>query len=516
MNIKNYIIPLTLGLITTWAIQYFVINRYFGTQEGGEIKSGQTFVAPQSAMEAQPLNREIDFIDEAGPEDDGSLQTLIETEHASYLFSSKGACLKQLTFKRMMNGKLVALRTIDSSDTATRENCCFLLALDKKTPYLYTLIDQKKLASATQLTYQAETDEVTVKKIFTIHHSKFQIDVALEVTPKQNPVQIRLFYNAPSMPEVKDDIISAVYNSQKGSIQKEAGKKLDLNKGWFAPTFFGSDNRYFVHAMVADQNKFAQRAYYSLVGNSDLFSILESAWINKPTEWALSFYFGPKEDAAMNVVDSRLEQTLDYSGLLAPLSRLLLMILKYLYSFLHNYGWAIVVMTLLINLVLLPFNIKSAQSMKKYAEFQKKLSYVQQRYKDDPDTLAKERTQLISKHGMPGAGGCLTKLLQLPIFFALSRVLSSSIELYKAPFIFWIHDLSARDPYYVLPILITLSMIFMSTTNDPKQRFTMIAVALIFGAASVNFSAGLCLYIFIGVVLTGIQTSWPQKLSWRV
>ena len=228
----------------------------------------------------------------------------------------------------------------------------------------------------------------------------------------------------------------------------------------------------------------------------------------------MSFYFGPKEDEAMNGVDPRLTQTLDHSGILAPLSRLLLLILKYLYSFLHNYGWAIIVMTFLINLILLPLNLKSAQSMKKYADFQKKLTYLQQRYKDDPDTLARERTELISKNGMPGVGGCLTKLMQLPIFFALSRVLSSSIELYKAPFILWIHDLSAPDPLYILPMLIMVSMILQPVSNDPKQRFTMIAVALVFGALATKFSAGLCLYIFVGVLLNGLQMLFQQKMKW--
>ena len=269
-----------------------------------------------------------------------------------------------------------------------------------------------------------------------------------------------------------------------------------------------------MHALVADQNSFAQRAYYTMEGQQGLVSILESAPIEKETEWNLSFYFGPKEEETMLPVDPRLEQTLEYSGLLAPLSRLLLLILKYLYSFLHNYGWAIVVMTLLINLILLPLNLKGTRSMKKAGEIQKKLAYLQQRYKDDPDTLNREKSELIAKHGIPGLGGCLPKLLQFPIFFALSRVLSSSIELYKAPFILWIHDLSAPDPLYILPILIAVSMLFQSASIEPKQRFTMMAMALIFGAVSAKFSAGLCVYILVGIVLMNIQTYIQQKFNW--
>ncbi len=513
MELKNFLLPLSLALLTTWAIQYFIINRYVGGNEnGGEVRSGQTFVAPQNQIEAQPLNKEVNFVPQELADTAPAIETSIDTPEARYLFSNKGACLQGLTFNRMMNGQRVALPTLEASQELAHENRCFLVALDQNTPYRYTLVEQKPLETATQLVYRSQTGQI--EKIFTVYHTKFQIDLTVRVTPKNAQEHVRIFYGAPSMPTIKDDVISAVYNSATGSIKKEPRGKLDLNKGWFLPTLFGSDNRYFVHALVADQQRFAQRAYYSLTGKTGLISILETGTVTQPMEWTLSFYFGPKEDEAMNQVDPRLEQTLDYSGWLAPLSRLLLMILKYLYSFLHNYGWAIVVMTILINLILLPLNIKGAQGMKKYSDFQKKLAYVQQRYKDDPDVLARERAELLSKNGIPGIGGCLPKLLQLPIFFALSRVLSSSIELYKAPFILWIHDLSAADPYYILPLLIMLSMMFLSPTPDPKQRFMMIAIALVFGVVSAKFSAGLCLYIFVGIVLTGVQTLIQQKMNW--
>lgn len=512
MNIKSLLLPLSLAFLTTWAIQYFIVNRYVGT-DAGAVQSGRMFVAPQSQIESQPLNREVNFIDSDG-QDHEFTRTRVDADHASYTFSTKGASLEQLTFKRIMNGQMVGLKTIEAPQATGAESLNFLVALDKNTPLIYKLVEQKTLESGTQLVYRAESDQAIIEKVFTIDQSKFKIDLALTVTPKNSPVQARILYGAPHMSNVKDDVISAIYNNEKGSIQKEARGKLDMNKGWFMPNFFGSENRYFVHALVNDSHGFAQRAYYSLIGQTGLISILESGVISKPTQWNLSFYLGPKEDDAMNLVDPRLTQTLEHSGWLAPLSRLLLMILKYLYSFLHNYGWAIVVMTALINLILLPFNVKSAQSMKKYAEMQKKLNYIQQRYKDDPDTLARERAELMSKHGMAGIGGCLPKLIQLPIFFALSRVLSSSIELYQAPFILWIKDLSAPDPLYILPLLIVIAMLFQSSAVEPKQRFMMIAVALVFGAVTVNFSAGLCLYILVGILLMNIQTFIQQKLGW--
>lgn len=512
MNLNKLLLPFSLALLTMWAVQYFIVNRYVST-ESGAVQSGRMFTAPQNALETLPLNREVDFLDADLVDTRPGDLTTIDTDNALYQFSSRGASLEQLTFKRMSNNRLLELTTIDAPHDFTREARCFLLALNKKTPYSYSLVDKKQVAQGTQVTYRAETPEATIEKIFTIYQSKFQIDLSINITPKRDSVQARLLYGAPYMPEVKDDVISAVYNTEKGSIQKESRTKLDLAQGWYMPTFFGSESRYFVHALVADPQGFAQRAYYSVAGQTGLVSFLESAPITQPTQWNLSFFFGPKEDDVMNAVDPRLTQTLEHSGWLAPLSRVLLMFLKYLYSFVHNYGWAIILMTILINLVLLPLNLKSAQSMKKFADAQKKLNYIKQRYKDDPDTLAREQAEFIAKNGMPGAAGCLPKLLQLPIFFALSRVLSSSIELYKAPFA-WIGDLSAPDPYFILPILIMIAMLVQSTASDPKQRFMMIAVALVFGAFAAKFSAGLCLYILVGVVLMNIQTAAQQRLGW--
>ena len=513
MNFKNFLISITLASLTLFALEYFIIRPYLTPGNGAqEVKSGQSFVAPQSPLEAQPLNKEVNFsADEAG-DSSPAVQTRIETESATYIFSNKGACLEQLVFKRHMNGELITLKTIETPQDLSRENNCFLVGLDTNTPYNFTLVDHDQGDAVSHVTYRGQTDHAIIDKMFTINHAQFKIDLVITITPKKEPVQARIFFSSPSL-GLKGDVVSDLYNNQKGSVVKKARAKVDPNTGWFAPTLFGSDDRYFIHAMVTDPQHFAQRAYYSLVGQTRLISILESAPITVPTTWTVSFYCGPKEESVMTAVDPRLEQTLDYSGILAPISRALLWILNYLYRFLHNYGWAIVILTMVINLILLPLNLFGSKSFKKYADFQKKLAYLQQRYKNDPDTLARERAELINKNGMPGAAGCLPKLLQLPIFFALSRVLSSAIQLYKAPFL-WISDLSATDPYYILPVLIGSSMLFLAPTNDPKQRFTMIAMALFFGAFSANLSAGLSLYIFVGVLLGVIQNFFQQKMGW--
>jgi YidC/Oxa1 family membrane protein insertase len=246
-------------------------------------------------------------------------------------------------------------------------------------------------------------------------------------------------------------------------------------------------------------------------GQNGVSAILEGPTVVAETEWLMSFYLGPKEIEAMASVDVRLEQTLDYAGIFSFISKGMLKFLIFLFRYIHNYGLAIILLTLIVKLLLLPFSLKGEKGMKEGKEMQKKMSYVQQKYKDDPERLAQEKAELIRKHGMPGLTGCLPLLLQFPIFIALNRVLSGSIELYKAPLGLWISDLSIPDPYYVLPFIIFLTMLLQTATAQPSQRLMMVAMGLLFGVISASFSAGLALYLCVNTIFTIAQTILYKK-----
>jgi YidC/Oxa1 family membrane protein insertase len=302
-------------------------------------------------------------------------------------------------------------------------------------------------------------------------------------------------------------VISSIVIDQNDVFAKKQLNQLDVHRGWFKPRMFGADDRYFIHAMIDDHHHFAQRAYYKLEERNHLFSVVEGPTVTEKTSWTLSFYFGPKELSALGAVDTRLEKTLDYSGVLSFLAKLLLYILNWLYTFVHNYGVAIILLTLLIQICLLPVSLRNSEEKfkKQNAEYQRELAFIEQRFAGNPEKLLAERTALIRKKGLPGFGCLLPILLQMPIFFALSRVLSSSFELYQAPFL-WISDLSARDPYFILPVLVIIFMLLNDTSGNPQQRMTKIAVAFAFGAATATFAAGLTLYILIGRILGFVQT----------
>lgn len=516
MNFKEMIVPFVLAFTAAWAIQHFVLNRFLPSGQAATEKVA-TFVAPQTELACKPLNTEVDFIDTT--KSPTINRTLVETVWGQAVFSTEGASLERLTFKRIIDGSELMLSTVEPLATTQKEERCFLVAFEEKTPFYYDLIDRRENDTQIQLEYQAVTSNATVHKTFIIYKDVYKIDLKLAVETKGDHALVpRIFYAAPRMVEgagvqssTSDskprtqvtDIPSSIVITNAGVFEKTA--KIGLNQGWYEPTMFGGDSAYFIHAMITDPQHFVQRAYYRQGGGTDLISIIEGPSVKNSAEFTVSFYFGPKEFDAVGAVDPRLEQAFDYSGILAPVSRLLLKILKWLFSYLGNYGYAIIALTVLMKLLLFPFTYKSEQSMKQRVDMKKKLDYIQHKYKHDPERLALERAELLKKHGMPGLGGCLPLLLQIPIFIALSTILRSSIELHKAPML-WIPDLSASDPYYLLPLGVALSMLLqVSSSTDTQQRVTGIAMALVFGAIATSFSAGLALYIFVSTLLGILQ-----------
>jgi YidC/Oxa1 family membrane protein insertase len=223
-------------------------------------------------------------------------------------------------------------------------------------------------------------------------------------------------------------------------------------------------------------------------------------------------FFGPKDTG---VVDKYgLENTLQF-GYFGFIARMFLIVLKWLNTYTHNWGWAIVVLTIFIKIVLYPLQHKSTVSMKKMQKLQPKVEAIKSRYKkakSDPDQRQKmnvEVMKLYQSEGVNPMGGCIPMLLQLPIFWGFYGLLSKAIELRGAPFMLWIHDLSAKDPYYITPILMTITMFIQQsvtpTTVDPAQKRMFMIMPLIMGWIFKELPSGLVLYWLVQNVLTIVQ-----------
>lgn len=213
-------------------------------------------------------------------------------------------------------------------------------------------------------------------------------------------------------------------------------------------------------------------------------------------------YIGPKDVDSLRAADPELARVIDY-GMFAVIAEPLLWLLRLFHRWFGNWGFAIIGLTLVVRTLVLPFNVYSFKSMKVMQKLQPQIQSVRARYKDDPKRMNEEVMKLMRENKANPIGGCLPMLLQLPVFFALYQVLAMSIELYQQPFIFWIHDLSVRDPYFVLPVLMGISMFVqqkITPVADPQQAKILMWMPVLFSFLMLSLPSGLTLYIFVSTI----------------
>ena len=237
-------------------------------------------------------------------------------------------------------------------------------------------------------------------------------------------------------------------------------------------------------------------------------------------EYVLNYalFFGPKEGKRIEHLQEGLIELLDF-GFFSSIGKLLLKSMQFFYGIFGNWGVAIIFLTFLIRLIVLPFNIISYKSMRKMAQVGPILQELKKKHKDDQQKMNSEVLKIYKEHNVNPMMGCLPMLLQMPIFFALYGVLRQSIELYKAPFFFWVQDLSISDPYYVFPFLLFVTMILQqkfspsSHTMEPLQRRMMYVMLGFFSLMMLPFSSGLTLSFFISGLWAVVQQGLFYKFD---
>jgi len=278
--------------------------------------------------------------------------------------------------------------------------------------------------------------------------------------------------------------------------------------------FAGIDDQYFLFAVLPGSQRVAieyQPIAVPAAGDRPERALMAFR-VSVPGSFALPFYLGPKEFDTLRAVDERLQlvRAIDF-GFFAPIVVPLLIALKWVHGFVGNWGWSIVVLTILINLLLFPLRHRSMVSMRKMQALQPQIKAIQDRYAKykltDPERqkMNQEMMALYREKGVNPVAGCVPMLLTLPILIAFYSMLSAAIELRDAPFIGWITDLSRHDPWYVTPVLMGLSMFWqqrmMPTTADPIQQRVFLLMPVILTVSFLWAPAGLVLYWFVSNLL---------------
>lgn len=238
-------------------------------------------------------------------------------------------------------------------------------------------------------------------------------------------------------------------------------------------------------------------------------------YLEGPNNFTFSGYIGPKEYKTLESINPILVNAIEY-GWFTFVAAPIFKILMWLHGMIGNWGWSIVALTVLIRIILYPLTHKGMVSMQKIKEIAPRIKEVQEKYKGDPQRMNAAVMEMYKKHGANPLGGCLPLLLQIPVFFAIYRVLLNAVELQGAEWIMWVHDLSRMDPYYILPILMGATMFYQqritpSNFTDPLQEKIFKYLPLIFTFFFFTFPAGLVLYWFVNNIFSIAQQYMVNK-----
>ncbi len=286
---------------------------------------------------------------------------------------------------------------------------------------------------------------------------------------------------------------------------KEQKLSRDAEGGWIAMI-----QHYFLGAFLPNQQE-VNNYYTKFVDNQYYLGYVAPMQTVKAGEvgtLSTQMFIGPKEQKRLEVAAPNLELTVDY-GIFHVFAAPLFWLLEVIHDMVGNWGWAIIFLTILIKLAFYPLSDKGYRSMANMRKLAPRLQQLKESYGDDKAAMSQKMMQMYKEEKINPLGGCLPILIQMPIFIALYWVLLESVEMRQAPFMLWIHDLSVMDPYFVLPILMGVTMYIQQALNpppmDPMQAKVMKFLPFIFTVFFVFFPAGLVLYWVVNNTLSMAQ-----------
>ncbi|MEJ2324242.1 MAG: membrane protein insertase YidC [Nitrospirota bacterium] len=353
---------------------------------------------------------------------------------------------------------------------------------------------------AGSLVFTFAKGDVSIRRTYTFHHDTYTVDIKDEVNGVPE-YQITL---GPDFGiHKKQERYSHVGPAFQIGTELEEVKPKHLKEG---PKVFpgqeikwaAMEDKYFCAALVPAA-PVAEGKVWMLHGLPAVS--LEGA----PGAHSLTLYAGPKSQDYLGEAGADLKNIVNF-GFFSILARPIFWLLKWLYGIVGNYGWSIIILTLILRIPFIPLVNKGQRSMRRLQQVQPLMQQIREQYKNDPKRMQAEMMGLYKKHKVNPLGGCLPMIIQIPFFFALYKVLLISIELREAPWAFWIHDLSAKDPYYILPIVMGVSMVVQQkmtpSAGDPKQQKLMMFMPVIFTFLFLNFPSGLVLYWMVNNLLS--------------
>ncbi|MGQ9634149.1 MAG: membrane protein insertase YidC [Bryobacteraceae bacterium] len=453
----------------------------------------------------------------------------VETDLYRVVFSNRGAVVRSWVLKkyRDQQGK-----PLDLVDAAGAEKTAWPFSVDAGAPgapdWNQLLCVAQSSADGLSITFEYAAPEAALRKSFRFQRNRYLVDITSAVAIGGKPVPHLLTWrggfgdhsianHAAHLHALRFDL------AQNKLIVEEAKAAKNgpvSHSGSFS--FAGIEDKYFAAVALPEGPRgFELRTYSDRRAPAENASEVAylGAGIGGAAENRFSMFVGPKDIAVLRSVNPKLEQVVDF-GWFSFIAKPLFLAINWINNrWIHNYGWSIVLVTVIINFLLLPLKYTSLRSMRKMQALQPQIQAINEKYKGislrDPrkSEQQQEIMELYKKHGVNPMGGCMPMLLQLPFFFAFYKVLTVAIELRGAEWL-WVKDLSEPEqiPIRILPIAMIVSQFVMqkmtpTTMSDPAQQRMMMLMPLVFGFMFYGLSSGLVLYWLTGN-LVGIAQQW--------
>ena len=379
----------------------------------------------------------------------------------------------------------------------------------------FSKLDEGHPTGKVLLTYESQLTDVWVQKELTFHYDSYVVDMEIRTRGISEKLNLLLGTNF-GVVEWGQGFIGLLGSAWKigEQLEKESpdSETPEIRKEgpveWLA-----LQDKYFISVLIPEtaEGIFSKLETERVVSAGISFSAGSGDQVHKTR-----LYAGPKKFDVLKAFEIQLEDTIDFGwfiygswDIVKAVAKPLFSILRFIYEYTQNYGVAIILLTLGIKVLFVPLQYKSYKSMRGMKDIQPKVAKLQEKFKDDKQKLNEELMKLYREHNVNPVGGCLPMVLQMPVFIALFNILYMTIDLRQAPFILWISDLSVQDPYFVLPVLMGVSMFIqqkiMPTTMDPTQAKMMMILPVGLTFLFVTFPAGLVLYWVTNNVLTIVQ-----------
>lgn len=372
---------------------------------------------------------------------------------------------------------------------------------------------------------EAQTDGMKITKILTLEPENYLIKTQVKVENTNNRFLGLVTYLDERIHETKTSFLMPTFDHQEFYVFNDGSENRamvhhdkTMTENYTNVHIMGYGSQYFAAALIDQSETLPELKVMSLMEPTGpkASGRLTHTQLNKAAFFNLNYsvFVGPKSYELLKTIDADLSGMVNF-GFFRSIAKGIFWLMKSIYAAIGNWGIAIICLTILVRILVLPFNVIGYRQMKAMQKIQPHLKTIREKYKNDQQKLNQEMLTLMKEAKANPIGGCLPMFLQIPIFFALYQVIGQSIELYKAPFIFWIHDLSIKDPFYVLPVLMGITMFVQQkitpNTLEPAQQKVMMFLPIFFSFLMISLPSGLTLYIFVSTIFGVLQQLYFMK-----